>query len=157
MKDSTIDAVAVTASAELSHHAGRIVVGVDGSTASAGALTRAMVLADALDCSVEAITCWNYPAQYGTFYTEGYSPEDDAQVILETAATAAFDGNPPEHFSSRTRQGSPAQVLIEASKGADMLIVGTRGHGGVVGLLMGSVSSSCAEHAHCPVLVLHSD
>jgi Universal stress protein family. len=46
-------------------------------------------------------------------------------------------------------------VLIEESAHASMLILGSRGHGGFVGMLLGSVSAACAEHAHCPVLVMH--
>ena len=49
--------------------------------------------------------------------------------------------------------GHPAPILVEASKGADLLVVGSRGHGEFVGMLIGSVSEYCATNAHCPVLV----
>ena len=54
-------------------------------------------------------------------------------------------------------EGNAAKVLLEASEGARMLVVGSRGHGGFSGLLLGSVSAACAEHARCPVVVVHGD
>ena len=53
----------------------------------------------------------------------------------------------------RQVQGHPAPLLVEASKGADLLVVGSRGHGEFVGMLIGSVSEYCATNARCPVLI----
>ncbi|MHB1172123.1 MAG: universal stress protein [Lacisediminihabitans sp.] len=70
-------------------------------------------------------------------------------------ADTVFGDDRPSWFQAAVREGSTTQVLIEQSKGAEMLILGSRGHGGFVGLLLGSVSAACAEHAHCPVLIMH--
>jgi nucleotide-binding universal stress UspA family protein len=66
-----------------------------------------------------------------------------------------FGGRRPPGLRTDVREGNAARVLLEASEGARMLVVGSRGHGGFAGLLLGSVSAACAEHASCPVLVLH--
>ena len=68
----------------------------------------------------------------------------------------AFGPETPDNVEVRLAQGHPRHVLIEESKSADMLVLGRRGHGGFGGLLLGSVSSACVAHAHCPVLVVHS-
>ena len=132
---------------------GRIVVGVDGSESSLDALRLAARAATALGTSLEAIAVWDYPPGAEMAMLVGWSPEEDAHEILNIAALSVFGGERPSWFHTTTKQGLATRVLIEESKGADMLVVGSRGHGGFIGLLLGSVSAACAEHAHCPVLV----
>lgn len=132
---------------------GRIVVGVDGSEASVTALRRAVRLANALNASVVAVTSWRLPSGY-TEGTYEYSPEEDAQSILTGAAKSTFEGHTPGWFSTQSFEGDAAEVLLEESRGASMLVVGSRGHGAEAGVLLGSVSARCAERASCPVLIV---
>lgn len=136
---------------------GRIVVGVDGSSRSVSALRRGAELAAALDKSLEAIITWDYPAMMDTYYTADWSFDEEAATRLATAVEEAFDGSPPDGLRQSVLQGPAAPLLIEKSRGAYMLVLGSRGHGGFLGLLLGSVASSCAAHAHCPVLIMHDD
>jgi nucleotide-binding universal stress UspA family protein len=134
----------------------RILIGVDGSDASIDALRRGAILATALDAPLEAITTWEFPVVLDGYYPmDNWSPESDAQKILSTAIDQAFGDTPPAKLTRTTLQGFPARVLIEESARASMLVLGSRGHGGFAGLLLGSVSAACAQHAHCPVLVVH--
>ena len=135
----------------------RIVVGVDGSPRSLAALRRGAQLGAALSMPLEAVLTWDYPAMMDTYYTADWSFEEDATKRLTAAVEAAFDGTPPDGLRQSVLQGPAARLLIERSKGAFMLVIGSRGHGGFVGLLLGSVSSVCATHAQCPVLVMHGD
>jgi nucleotide-binding universal stress UspA family protein len=132
-----------------------IVVGVDGSPSSLDALRWAACMAVPLNAEIDAVTSWDYPASYGVGggALPEWDPADDAANILGDALTAAFAGHKPAGIRALVRQGHPAQVLSDASNGAEMLVVGSRGHGGFAGLLLGSVSTYCTAHAPCPVLV----
>ncbi len=110
----------------------------------------------ALDAIIVAVTAWHFETSWGTYAPSEWNPEADAQQILKDALAEAFGDHMPEGLAGHCFQGQPAQVLIEQSKSAIMLVVGSRGHGGFAGLLLGSVSSACAEHATCPVLVVHA-
>lgn len=133
-----------------------IVVGVDGSPSSILALQRAQHLATAFSTTVDAIHIWQYQPYMDTGYVVEVEPAENAEKVLAEATAAAFGTDLPAGLKQLARQGSAAKVLLEASHDAEILVVGSRGHGGFVGLLLGSVSSQCAEHAHCPVLVVHS-
>jgi nucleotide-binding universal stress UspA family protein len=75
-----------------------------------------------------------------------------AEVAL--AKTVAAVQTPGVDLDARVVEGNPVDVLIDASRDADLLVVGSRGRGGFVGLLLGSVSQRCLERAHCPVVVV---
>jgi nucleotide-binding universal stress UspA family protein len=87
----------------------------------------------------------------------GWDPEENARAVVEEALDAAYGPDRPAHTTTRVLQGPPAKTLLDASEGAQMLVMGSRGHGGFAGLLLGSVSAVCAEHAHVPVLVVHGE
>jgi nucleotide-binding universal stress UspA family protein len=135
--------------------AGGIVVGVDGSAQSVGALRWASWLATTTGLPLRAVTAWRVPPGYGGMYLpESWSPKDDATSSLDRAVDEAFPDGPPTDLQLRVRQGHPVPVLIEESRDATTLVVGSRGRGGFTGLLLGSVSAECARHAGCPVVIV---
>ncbi|TLM73588.1 universal stress protein [Pseudarthrobacter sp. NamB4] len=135
----------------------RIVVGVDGSEASIAALRQAQRLATPLGAKVLANAYWDYPQVYTGYVMMGIEGfEERAAEILDEAVRTAFDGDTPSNVISSLIRGHPRESLIEASREADMVVVGRRGNGGFGGLLLGSVSSALVAHAHCPVLVVHT-
>ncbi|MDN3936659.1 universal stress protein [Arthrobacter sp. YD4] len=132
----------------------RIVVGVDGSPQSQAALDWAVEEAGLRSGEVLAIAAWHYPYvsdalgqawDYEVF-------QRDAETILESELARAR--NRGGALTGRAVQGNPASALIDASRDADLVAVGSRGHGGFTGMLLGSVSSQTVHHAHCPVLVI---
>jgi nucleotide-binding universal stress UspA family protein len=136
----------------------RIVVGVDGSASSKAALAWAARQARLTGATVEAIIAWQYAATYG--YTMPAAPginynyeQIAAEVIASTIAEVRGQGEPVK-ISSRVVEGNAAQALLDASAGAELLVVGSRGHGGFVEALLGSVSQHCVHHATCPVVVV---
>lgn len=140
----------------------RIVVGIDGSQSAKTALHWALTQAEFLDATVEAITAWQDPAMSGFSY--GWSPmlfDGDSIATLtektldETVAeVTSQDGWPHPEIVTRVVQGHPAQVLLEASSEAQMLVLGRRGHSTFAGILLGSVSQYCVQHAPCPVVIV---
>jgi nucleotide-binding universal stress UspA family protein len=135
---------------------GRIVVGVDGSEPSKAALRWAARLAPGIGATIEAIAAWEFPTNFGWAVEAGdWRPDRDAETILNQTLDDVFGSDRPAGLVSAAREGRTASVLIEAGRHAEMLVVGSRGHGGFTGLLLGSVSAECAEHASCPVLVVH--
>ena len=136
----------------------RIVVGVDGSASSKTALRWAGRMAAAERAGLDVIAAWELPPSVGWYaLPPGFSPEADLDQVLAASVDEVFGANRPPQLRMRSLEGPPAQILLTAGRGARMIVVGSRGHGGFAGLLLGSVSSKVAEHATCPVLVVHGD
>jgi nucleotide-binding universal stress UspA family protein len=137
---------------------GRIVVGVDGSPSSVRALQWGAHAAVAFGAVVEAVAAWEYPAATGwASIPPDWHPDKDMEKVLQDTLREAFGDQPPPGLRAQVFEGGAAKVLLDASEGASMLVVGSRGHGGFAGLLLGSVSGNVAEHASCPVLIIHGD
>lgn len=138
----------------------RIVVGVDGSEPSKLALRWARRLAAVEQADIDVIGAWAWPSLAGaTVVALDYSPMDDIEKELTAAVDEVFGPDRPPGLRVRAVNGGAAHVLVEASRTALLVIVGSRGLGGFKGLLLGSVSQHVAEHAACPVLVVreHND
>jgi len=136
----------------------RIVVGVDGSLHSRQALRWSAQLAAVLGARLEIVTAWEYPPSYGwAAIAPDWNPGQDMEKVAADTILAVFGDQPPAGLQVQVREGGTAKVLLDACDGAVMLVVGSRGHGGFAGLLLGSVSANVAEHAACPVLIIHGD
>lgn len=132
----------------------RIVVGVDGSSASVDALTWATRQASLTGAAVEAVIAWEYPMTSGGYPVAAEVDwPSNAETVLKIAVDGAL-GSQAAAVSRKAVEGHPAKVLIDAAAGAELLVVGSRGHGGFAGMLLGSVSEHVAAHAPCPVLVI---
>lgn len=135
-----------------------IVVGVDGSPDAARALEWAIDEAKRRGMKVLLVHGVEVGAVAASPYGGGSvleQLEDSGRVLLgEAMETVKAAGLPVD---CRMEIGSGAHALIEASRGAELLVVGSRGHGGFVGMLLGSVSNACTHHAHCPVVVIRPE
>jgi nucleotide-binding universal stress UspA family protein len=134
---------------------GRIVVGIDGSPPSLDALSWAARQAELTGSSLEVVMAWEWPASYGWAVPvpADFDPEHDVRRTLDATIEPLHAAHPGLQIDGEVVEGHPAPILVERSKGAVLLVVGCRGHGEFVGMLIGSVSEYCAAHAHCPVLV----
>jgi nucleotide-binding universal stress UspA family protein len=144
----------------------RLVVAVDGSAGSKAALRFALEDAARRDVPVVAVIAYRLLDWQGEFSGLGRVEE---QKIRDTVRSQSADrvravvdevtrgsADPLPDVRVRAAAGSPADVLVRESHGADLLVVGSRGHGGFHSMLLGSTSIQCAMHATCPVTVVHS-
>jgi len=143
-------------------NAQRIVVGVDGSSGSKEALRWAVGQAELTGAVVEAVIAWQFPAVASGYGWIPMPVADDldcegiaAKVLGDTVADCADPAGQVQIITS-VLHGNAAEVLLDRARGADLLVVGSRGHGGFVGALLGSVSQHCAHHATCPLVIIRS-
>jgi len=139
-------------------HEHRIVVGVDGSAPSKAALAWAVRQARLTGAVVEAVIAWEVPLTVRTPWPPAWSTDfrGAAEHLLADAIADMPDSADRAGIRPRVMEGNAAQVLREAAAGADLLVVGNRGHGALAEALLGSVSQECVQRAMCPVLVIRN-
>ena len=149
-------------SASAAPHHQRIVVGVDGSPISKLALRWAITQARLTGATIDAVLAWQYPAAL-TGYTWTAAVVDtepawdvEAEKELTEAISETAGQDPDVVINPVVVEGWPAEVLLNAAEGADLLVVGSRGRGGFSSVLLGSVSQNCAHHATCPLLIIRA-
>ncbi|GAB2731415.1 universal stress protein [Nocardioides pakistanensis] len=128
-----------------------VVVGIDGSESSKQALRWAVRQAELTGAELVAVTAWHLPEMYA-YVSRDY--DVDAANLLDGVLKEVLDPPPDVPVTRRVMEGRAASVLIDASQDADLLVLGTRGHGGFEGMLLGSVTQHCVHHAACPVVVV---
>ncbi len=133
----------------------RIVVGVDGSPASERALDWAVAEAQRTGGSLHVVCAWVFPMALGyAFTTTVHDVRQAAQDVVDRALTRVAELAPGLAVTGETTEQLPAPALVAASKGAALLVVGSRGLGGFEELLLGSVSQFCTRRAACSVVVV---
>ena len=135
----------------------RIVVGVDGSDSSMQALNWAVKQAELTNAPVLVVSAWHWPVAWGwggVPMAPPLNPADDAETVMKKMLDPVRKSHPDVTIESKVVEGHPAPTLIEASRGSDLLVLGSRGHGEFAGMLLGSVSEHCVSNAKCPVLVV---
>jgi nucleotide-binding universal stress UspA family protein len=148
---------------------GRIVVGVDGSEGSRHALHWAAEQATLRGSDLEVITTFEHHLPWRGLGADSSLGAAAAEAIRQEAEdrkaeatrhaqglvdrmVAELDG--PKAVATAVHSAHPAQTLIDRSRNADLLVVGSRGRGGFKTLMLGSVSQQCAQHAECPVVII---
>jgi nucleotide-binding universal stress UspA family protein len=138
----------------------KIVVGVDGSEHSDRALAWAIDEAKLRNARIQVVTAWHVPALvYGG---PGFAPQIDTSLeetfkeVAEESSSAAAEmvRDAGLEVDVAIEHGQAAETLIEAAEESELLVVGSRGHGGFTGLMLGSVSAQCAHHARCPLVIV---
>ena len=133
---------------------GRIVVGVDGSTASEEALRWAIGQSGLTGQPVDAVTSWDIPVNYAIGPLLDFDWEGTAIETLKDTVEKVADAPGAKRVSQRVVQGHATQVLLDEAADAALLVVGSRGRGGFKGMLLGSVSQHVVARAACPVVVV---
>jgi nucleotide-binding universal stress UspA family protein len=137
-----------------------IVVGIDGSPSATAALRWAVKQAQLSGGTVDAVIAWEPPAAFlGYGWSAGMmsEPAGFQEAAAKTLARAVAEGVPPDSgvpVEQKVIEGYGPRVLVEVSREADLLVVGSRGHGAFADVLLGSVSQHCSHHASCPVVIM---
>jgi len=131
------------------------VVGVDGSASSQQALRWAVRQARLTGDELHAVAVWDYPT--GALVLEDVDWFGITGKALDDTVTATLPPDEADWVQRSVQRGYPARVLLDTAADAELLVVGSRGRGGMVGMLLGSVSQHVVTHARCPVVIVRAE
>lgn len=132
---------------------GEIVIGTDGSPGACHALDVAFAEAELRGSRLRAVQAWAWP-HLGGFEPASRESEQDTLRALKVSLAGHRDRHPGVDVVAEVVHGHPVEVLREAAADADLLVVGSRGHGQLAGMLIGSISQALLHHAPCPLAVV---
>lgn len=134
----------------------RILVGVDGSPPSKMALAWAGSQAKMTGAPLEVVAAWEYPTSFGwaPMWPSDFDPAALAKTMCEELIDEVIGADSGIEVIINVVEGHPSVVLSGLSRAASLVVVGSRGHGEFVGMLLGSVSEFLASHSHCPVVIV---
>ena len=135
---------------------GAIVVGIDQSIEAKAALRFALEEARFRRASLLAVHAMDPFGTYPSLAVDVSAVHRAAEDLLENVVSEVTGADDGVEIDRRVVEGAPGAVLVAEARGADLLVVGSRGHGGFAGLLLGSVSQQCAHHAECPVVIVRT-
>jgi nucleotide-binding universal stress UspA family protein len=142
----------------------RVVVGLDGSDTSVAALREAVAEAGRLGADLDVVVAYSLADMWTDLYSAVIPTlgeirarvRDEADRLVERiTAEQGPGGDPVPHVHVELFEGIAREALLERAAGADLLVVGSRSHGAVRGMLLGSVALHCMVHAPCTVVVVH--
>jgi nucleotide-binding universal stress UspA family protein len=141
---------------------GTVVVGIDGSEPSLRALRWAADEALAHGWDLEVVHVWERPQSYaplgvGSYPIDPGPAHDEGRKVLDRALAEVRARAPGVALLGRLEEGAPGTVMVDAAHDADLVVVGTRGLGGIKSFFLGSVSQQVAHHARCPVVIVPPD
>ena len=136
----------------------KIVVGVDGSEGSQQALHWAINEAKIRGSEIEIVHTWNFTPPLdpvgGYVLIPDKDFQDSAQLVVDNVLKSVSEMASSVAISTHVERGSASQILLNHAKTAELLVVGRRGHGGFIGLLLGSTAAQVSHHAQCPVVIV---
>ena len=158
---ATAPLVVVRGEDPLDRQALPVVVGVDDSPAARAAVATAFAEADSRGVELVALRAWRPPAVWSSLGRPRFDDQVDElemaeRRLLEGTLTSARASFPAVTATVRLEVAGAAKAIIDSSRGAQLVVVGSHGRGGFHGLLLGSVSQQVLHHAHCPVLVVRA-
>ena len=136
-------------------HPTGVVVGFDGSPASDAAVDWAADQAERAGGRLDVVSAWEYPTSWGNTIPlpSDYDPAADTQTMVDPVVERVRAAHPGLDVHAHVVEGHPGEVLVEASKHGELLVVASRGHRVLAGMLLGSVSQHCVTHATGPIVV----